>query len=67
MSQLIEQMRRLKSNSDNIEERLYQLLQETLAMLQRNFEQKSGLLKNEFAELQRQEREIEYTEAFMRA
>ncbi len=35
-------------------------------MLQRNFESKSGLLKNDFAELQRQEREIEYTEAFMR-
>ena len=38
MTQLIEQMRRLKTNSDEIEERLYQLLQETLAMLQRNFE-----------------------------
>jgi hypothetical protein len=60
-------MKRLKSNSDDIEERLYQLLQETLAMLSRNFEEKSGRLKNDFAELQRQEREIEYAEAFMRA
>lgn len=51
-------MRRLKSNSDDIEERLYALLTETLALLQKNFEEKSGLLKNDFAELQRQEKEI---------
>ncbi len=51
MTQLIVQMKRLKSNSDDIEERLYQLLQETLAMLSRNFEEKSGRLKNDFAEL----------------
>ena len=67
MGYLIEQMRRLKSNSDDIEEKLYQLLADTLAMLQKNFEQKSSLLKNDFAELQRQEKEIEYAEAFMRA
>ena len=60
-------MRRLKSNSDDIEEKLYQLLADTLAMLQKNFEKKSSLLKNDFAELQRQEKEIEYAEAFMRA
>jgi hypothetical protein len=53
MGYLIEQMRRLKSNSDDIEEKLYQLLADTLAMLQKNFEQKSSLLKNDFAELQR--------------
>jgi B-box zinc finger len=58
MGYLVEQMKRLKSNSDDIEERLYQLLAETLALLSKNFEDKSGLLKNDFAELQRQENEI---------
>jgi hypothetical protein len=33
MTYLIEQMRRLKSNSDDIEDKLYKLLAETLAML----------------------------------
>jgi hypothetical protein len=33
MAFLIEQMRRLKSNSDEIEEKLYKMLSETLAML----------------------------------
>lgn len=44
-------MKRLKQNSDKIEERLYQLLTETLALLTKNFEEKSGVLKNDFAEL----------------
>jgi len=65
MQYLVEQMRRLKTNSDEIEEKLYQLLSEVLALLQKNFQDKSGLLKNDFADLQRQEKEIEYTEAFM--
>jgi hypothetical protein len=44
-------MRKLKSSSNDIEERLYKMLTETLAVLQKNFEGKSGILKNEFAEL----------------
>ena len=63
---MIEQMRRLKENSDDIEEKLYKLLAEVLGLLQRNFQEKSGLLKNDFAELQRQEKEIEFVEGFMR-
>ena len=65
MQFLVEQMKKLKSNSDDIEERLYKLLTETLSMLQRKFEEKSSLLKNDFAELQRQESEIGFTEQFM--
>lgn len=33
MQFLVEQMKKLKSNSDDIEERLYKLLTETLSML----------------------------------
>ena len=65
MQYLIEQMKKLKSNSDEVEERLYKLLTETLALLQRNFEDKSSVLKNDFSELQRQEAEIQFTEQFM--
>jgi len=46
-------MRKLKSNSDEVEERLYKLLTETLNLLQRNFEEKSGALRNDLSELQR--------------
>lgn len=53
MQYLIEQMRKLKNNSDEVEERLYKLLTETLNLLQRNFEEKSGALRNDLSELQR--------------
>ena len=51
MQYLIEQMRKLKTNSDEVEERLYKLLTETLNLLQRNFEEKSGALRNDLSEL----------------
>lgn len=62
MQYLIEQMRKLKTNSDEVEERLYKLLTETLNLLQRNFEEKSGALRNDLSELQRQEAEIQHIE-----
>ena len=44
-------MRQLKVNSDEVEERLYALLTETLALLKVKFEEKSNILKNDFSEL----------------
>ena len=46
-------MKKLKQNSDEVEERLYQLLTDTLALLKSKFEEKSNILKNDFSELQR--------------
>ena len=37
-----------------------------MSLLQRNFEEKQSLMKNDFAELQRQENEIRFTEDFIR-
>eukprot|EP00347_Sterkiella_histriomuscorum_P018935 403343594 len=65
MQQVIDHMRSLKQNSDDIEERLYQLLQETLSLLKVKFQEKSNILKNDFSELQRQENEMKYIEEFM--
>lgn len=51
MQQVIDQMKKLKQNSDDVEERLYALLTETLALLKIKFEERSNILKNDFSEL----------------
>lgn len=51
MEQLIRQMKRLKQNSDEVEALIYQMLQQTLAMLKQKYEENANILKNDFSEL----------------
>lgn len=61
-----EKIKQLRENVTNVDEKIYTLLKKALSDLNNEFNKKLNILKSDLVELQRQLKEIEFSQAFVK-